>query len=416
MRDGGAPKRNRLKILLISNLFPNPQEPTRGIFTAQLVSEIQKIGEVIVVSPIPWFPNCSFLKRFKKWYPFSQIPFSSERGGVRVYYPKYIVIPKVSEAFQGLFLFVSIFWLARRLVRASRVDVINAQWVYPDGVAASWIGKILRIPVVITGLGCDINRDGRDFKKKVQISPALRSVAKVTVVSQALKRNVLRLGVPEERVAVISNGIDFKKFPLIEKEVARRKVGLKVKEGEKIILFVGQLVPVKGLDDLIDAVSLLKRSTLIPFQVLLVGEGPLRTDLERKVAQLGLLETVFFQGQKPHEEIALWMGSCDFLTLPSVREGQPNVVLEALACGRPVVATAVGGLPDLISEERGNGRLAPPKDPQSLAKALLKSLETDFPPEQVRATVARMTWESSARMYYHEMESVLRPAAERSET
>ncbi len=398
-----TPGPHRLNILLVSSLFPNLKDPSRGIFTAQLASELNKRGNVTVISPLPWAPRWGILTKHQKWSKFSDIPSLAEINGIKVYYPRYFFLPKISGPLHGFLVFIAIFGLIRRLSRLLKIDVINASLIYPDGVAALWSTKILGLPIMVTALGSDINLLPEKYSKKIQIVFCLKAAHRVSAVSAALKEKMVRLGAPENKIVVIPSGIDFNRFFPAERETCRQKLGLTIEAPEKIVLFVGHLVKVKGLEYLLYAIVLMREKAPFSCKFFLVGEGDLRDDLERLAARLNLTGCVFFQGPKLHHEIPIWMGASDLLVLPSLNEGLPNVVLEALACGRPVVASAVGGIPEIVSETMGNGMVCPPKNPHILSETLMKVLQKDYRPELIKSTVHHLTWESVADRTYREL-------------
>ncbi len=407
------PRPHRLNILLVSSLFPNVKDPSRGIFTAQLASELHKVGNVTVISPLPWAPRWGILNKYQKWSKFSDVPCSSEINGIKVYYPRYFLIPKISGPLHSFLVFMAIFGLIRRLSRLLKIDVINAHWIYPDGIASLWSAKILSLPIMVTGLGSDINLFPEKYLKRIQIAFCLKAAHRVSAVSAALKQKMVRLGVPENKIVVIPSGIDFNRFSPAERDVCRQKLGLTIEAQEKTVLFVGHLVKVKGVEYLLHAIALMKEKASFPCRVFLIGEGDLRSDLERLVRRLNLTDCVFFQGPKRHHEIPIWIGASDLLVLPSLQEGLPNVVLEALACGRPVVASNVGGIPEVVSEARDNGMVCPPGNPQILSEALLKVLQKAYLPESIQSAIRHLTWGFVAERYYREL-SVIAGVSHRS--
>jgi glycosyltransferase involved in cell wall biosynthesis len=382
-----------LRVLQVTNLFPNPQEPTRGIFVAQMVERLARQCETDVVSPLPWFPRLRPLRRFSRWDKFARIPAEGCAAGLRVRYPKHLVIPKL-ECLQAGALFLRLLPMIRAMHRAKRIDVLNAHWLYPDGAATAWVAKRLGLPLVLSARGCDANEYPRFPLLRPQIRSALAQALMVTVVSPAMRDVVAGLGVPASRLAVIPNGVDTRTFFPRDRRDCRLQLGLPV-EG-RLILFVGSLVAVKGVPVLLQAASEVVRK--VPgCEIVLVGDGPMAAAYRRTADSAGLAGRLRLLPPQPHSEVARYMGAADLLCLPSLREGCPNVALEALACGRPVVASAVGGLPSLITER--NGLLFPPRDSQALAACLMRALEAAWDPATVRETVAHLTWERAAEAY-----------------
>lgn len=383
-----------MKVLLISNAFPNSAVPVRGIFTYQIVKALQNECDIEVVAPLPWVPF--FLrKNFRSQYPHTNVPAKEKIGDIQVYHPRYLVIPKVLGFMHSIFMLPSLFRLTKRLEKEQHFDLINAHWLFPDGVAAMWVGKMLKKPVVLTGLGCDVNLYSTMFFRKTQILRSLQEAADVTVVSNSMKRRIVSLGISGEGVTVIPNGVDLELFHLMDKKKARNL--LKLSEDGSIVLTIGSQDEVKGTRYLIEAFGMLRRREKGPLLLILIGDGPLRKSLVSMSEHLGLHESVAFFGRRPHGEIPLWLNAADVFCLPSLREGQPNVVLEALACGIPVVASSVGAIPEML---RDNGRLSPPADSRSLCENLEFCLSNIWDRDAIRRTVGCFSWMECARMYF----------------
>ena len=198
---------------------------------------------------------------------------------------------------------------------------------------------------------------------------------------------VIELGIPEVVVVVAEQWGRWGAIHIRDRSEARAQLGLK--QG-RIVCFIGNLVPEKGPDILIEALAHTDPSILASLKVIFVGNGHSQEELSRRAGELGIGEVVQFAGRRPPSEIPIWMAAMDLLCLPSRREGCPNVVLEALASGRPVVASSVGGVPDLISER--NGIQVVPNDPARLGRAISEALQRDWSPGDLRSSVASLTW------------------------
>jgi glycosyltransferase involved in cell wall biosynthesis len=398
--EGRAMDASRLRVLLFTNLFPSPEEPTRGIFTWQLAQEIRELCDLTVLCPLPWFPRWPFLRRFRQWYGFALVPKEYEFRGIRVYAPKYPMLPKISEALLAVLMFLGTFTTVWRLHRQKPFDVINPMWLYPDAVAAGWIGKLLGIPLVPTALGCDVNLFLGERAKRGQILAMLRHSPAITAVSEALRERMIADGIQPERIATTPNGVDSDLFFVRDKSKARQELGLPA--GDRVIVYVGRLSKEKGLPTLIEAAGCLRKARR-DFRLYVVGEGPLLESLQGRAGELDLRESVRFVGRDHHHRIAVWLGACDVLCLPSLREGCPNVVLEALSSGRPVVASRVGALPDLVSGD--TGILVDVQDAAQLASALSKGLDRRWDEARIAASMRDHSWRGAATKYhrvYHE--------------
>ncbi len=392
-----------LRCLLMTNLYPNPLEPERGIFVQQLERSLREFVSLTIVSPLPYFPKWRIFSGFQKWHRFSLIPRvlrNDDRAGGEIYYPKYAVIPKAGANLHSVSMFLSLYPLVRKLHRRIGFDVINAQWLYPDGVVGAWLGGSLGIPVVLTGHGCDVNRDLDTPGVGWQIKNALRKSERITVVSDKLAERVIAAGVPAGKVSVIPNGIDTALFSPVDRVASKRRLGFA--DGKKHLLYVGQLVEVKALDVLIRAVGVLQDHFPEPVIAHLVGEGPLEGELRALAVREGVAEAIVFEGQKRHGEVAEWMAAADLLCLPSKREGCPNVVLEALATGIPVVASAVGAIPDLV--DRSSGLLVSQGDSGALAEAIAEALRRKWDPRAIRDRLEGQSWKVVAGRYAEQFE------------
>ena len=385
----------RLRVLLFTNLFPNPVDQTRGIFTEQLARELMEICDVTVVCPLPWFPRWSFLRRFPRWYEFAEVPAVYSVNGVQVHSPKYLILPRISEPLLGMLMFAGTFLTVRKLHRQSPFDVINSMWLYPDSVAAGWIAKLLGIPMVPTALGCDVNRMLRESGKRNQILSMLERSRSITAVSDSLRDGMISNGVPAARITIIPNGVNGKLFHIRDRQAVR--LALDLPADKKIIVYVGRLSEEKGLPTLIEAAGLLQKQRK-DFLLCLVGDGPLMADLRARVEATDLTGNVRFLGQRSHAAIADWMGACDILCLPSLREGCPNVVIEALSSGRPVVASRVGGIPDMVGA--ATGILPEAQDVEGFVNALRIALyERNWDEKVIADSIRGATWASAAKSY-----------------
>jgi glycosyltransferase involved in cell wall biosynthesis len=273
----------------------------------------------------------------------------------------------------GLLMFLGSFLLARRLHRQYHFDCIDAHYVYPDGFAAVLLGKLLRLPVVISARGTDINIFPSFSTIRPMLLWTLRNARGIVAVSAALKKAVVDLGLPADAVCVIPNGVDLERFHPTAQPEARCLLGLP-KEA-KIVVSVGSLTEGKNHSLLIAAFARVSISQS-EARLYILGEGPRRPALEALICTLHLTDKVMLIGAKPNAELAMWFCVADISCLASSREGWPNVVMESIACGTPIVATRVGGLPEIIiSPDLG---LLVEQDQKALSDALEFALEKDW--------------------------------------
>lgn len=352
------------KILIIANIFPNNQEPTKGVFLKQEVLELAKLYELKVVAPIPWALP---IKKIKRWFLYSQIAEKEMLENIEVYHPRFLVIPKIARFSYGFFYFLSIFKLTKKIFANFKIDLIIAYYAYPDGFAAALLAKILKKQLIIKALGSDINVFTKGRIRRLLTTFALNSADRIISVTEDLKWKMVDLGISENKISVISNGVDSSKFRPMDKVTCRKE--LDFPQDKIIVMFIGNFVEVKGINYLIDAFALLQKEWERNYLLVLAGDGALRKTLEDKIQALGLSGAVKVVGRKPHENIPFLINACDVFCLPSINEGCPNVILEALACGKYIVATEVGGIPKLISSSK-LGILVPPRDCKQLALGL----------------------------------------------
>jgi glycosyltransferase involved in cell wall biosynthesis len=314
-----------------------------------------------------------------------------------VCHPRTLFVPRLAHGAWGPLYAASIIPALARYRR--KVDVVLGSWAYPDGFAAVVAAQLLGVPSVVKLHGSDINVMAKLSGPRRQTAWALARAARVVAVSRALADEVAALGVPRDRIAVVMNGVDPALFRPRDRAAARSELGL----SGPLALYVGNLKPEKGVADLAKAWHAVARA-LPDARLAIIGGGP-----ERSALEAALPPRAGLYGPQPLEAIPTWLAACDVLVLPSHIEGTPNVVLEALACGRRVVATAVGGVPDLITSPT-LGALVPARDPDALAAALTQALRTPYAPEEVAELGARGGWEASAAALY----AVLQSAADAS--
>jgi glycosyltransferase involved in cell wall biosynthesis len=338
-----------MKVLVFTTLYPNNVWPHHGVFIKERMKQFAKLEgcNVKVVAPVPYFPA---IKLNWRW-SFSQVVPSEVRDGIDVYHPRYYMIPRLGMSLYGLMMFLSVLGTVAKVRKSFDFDLIDAHFVYPDGFAAVLLGWFFRKPVVVSARGSDINlyRQFPVIRRLLQFS--LENSARVIAVSNALKRAMISLGVPDEKISLIPNGVDIEKFHPSSRVKARKKLDLPA--DAKVILSIGHLKSNKGFDLLIKALKILvDEDPESEIYLEIIGDGPSRKELEKLVSILDLDQRVRFRGNMAHDEIHFSYSAADVFCLASEMEGWPNVILESLACGTPVVATSVGGIPEIISSDR----------------------------------------------------------------
>jgi len=375
----------KIKILLFSTLYPSSVRPLHGIFVETRLRELLKSGrvEAQVVAPVPWFPFKH--KRFGSYASMAATPRYEVRHGIAVHHPRYLLPPKVGQNIAPYVLAAGALPTIRKLQREGfDFDLIDAHFFYPDGVAASIIARHVGKPFVCTARGSDINLYKNYARPRRLIRQTLQASSANIGVSADLVQQMIELGAPADRCNVIRNGVDLQRFAMVDQTDARRQLG--IDHAGLFLLSVGNLVELKGHDFVIRMLE-----NLPPAKLAIVGSGPELPALQTLATSIGLADRVLFAGQQPNESMKTWFGAADVLVLASSREGWPNVLLESMACGTPVVATRVNGTPEVVASLSA-GRLAEGRDVPHLLAAL-HSLLADRPSRaEVRRYAEGFSW------------------------
>jgi len=383
-----------LKVLTFSTLFPSSVRPGHGIFVETRLRELVKSGRVDsrVVAPVPWFPSMN--PRWGEYAKFAATPAREQRNGLDVRHPRYLLVPKVGMTSAPLTLALGARAAVRQLLdEGFDFDLIDAHYYYPDGVAAALLAKWFNKPLTITARGSDVNLIGCHALPRYFMRWASQVASASIGVSQALVERMRQLGLSSRRQLALRNGVDLTRFHADgDRAAMRARLGL---GGSPLMLSVGNLVPLKGHDLVIEAVGLL-RSQGLDARLCIVGTGSVRAELESLTAQLGLTGAVRFIGALPQVELADWYGAADMLVLASEREGWPNVLLESMACGTPVVATSVGGIPEIVAPP-DSGRIVALRCAQGLADAARDLWKALPPRETVCAHARRFGWQATTQ-------------------
>jgi teichuronic acid biosynthesis glycosyltransferase TuaC len=377
-----------LRILTFTSLYPNRSNPLQGIFIHQRVLHLARRpgNSVEIIAPVPYFPSWLPVPR---WRQFGLVPREEEIDGLRIHHPRYPLMPGVSMPAHGMLIYLASVSLARRLQREKSFDCIDAHFVYPDGFAAVRLGRTLTLPVVVSARGTDINLYSSFRFIRPMLRWTLTNAAGAIAVSADLKNKMIALGIPEASIRVISNGVDTERFHPLDAKSARRQLG--ISEEGSIAVSVGSLIESKGHHLLIAAVANLA-ARFPKWRLYVIGEGVHRAKLEELVREKHLQDKVFLPGNRPNEELPLWFSAADLSCLMSSREGWPNVVSEALACGTPVLATRIGGIPEIItSPELG---MFVERSVDSVAAGLEQSLTKAWNREEIARRSRSRSWDA----------------------
>lgn len=374
-----------MKILTITTVFPNKTEPQLGIFVKQRMFTIAKMCELKVIAPVPWYKLLS--SDFK-------ISYKEIQEGIEVYHPCFFYIPRFLKSLDGFYFCLSVINCVHKIRKKFEFDLIDAHFAYPDGFGAVLLAKLLKKPIVITLRGT-IERLRYHPIIRRQIKWTLKNATKIIAVSDSLKKRAIELGILNNKITVIRNGIDAKKFYPINKLEARKKLGLPI--DKKIFLSVGGLVERKGFHHIIDVLPNIIKEIPNLYYVIVGGktvEGDISDLLRKKIKELKLESYVMLAGLKPHEELVYWYNAADVFCLYSSKEGCPNVILEALACGTPVVASKAGGSPEIIVNENF-GFLVNNKE--QLKQAIIKAFYKNWDTRKIALYGCQNTWDEVAK-------------------
>lgn len=376
--------RRPAELLFVATLYPNAAMPTFAPFVEHRIRRLCADGAVrgTVLSPVPrhLLPLPPALDRYARW---RAVPEQERRHGLEIRHPRYPMLPGIGMYGQPLAVWRALSSEWRRLAaEGRRVDLIDAHYAYPDGVAAALLAHELGRPFFVTGRGTDLNRIARDPLARAWMRRTLPRAAACIAVSDDLARVFRELGVDPRRIHTVRNGVDFATFHPRPRAPARHELGV---EGQ-VLLAVGELSERKGTALLVEMLPLVPGATLV-----LVGDGPDRERLLRRARALGVADRLRLTGALPQERLPLWYSAADLVLLSSRREGTPNVVLEAMACGTRVVATAVGGVPEVLPPPP-LGFLVHEREPAAFARTVREALATPGDPGALLAHVAPFDW------------------------
>jgi glycosyltransferase involved in cell wall biosynthesis len=355
-----------MRILTFTTLYPHAARPNHGIFVETRLKHLLATGKVEskVVAPVPWFPSGN--PRFGEYAAFARAPREERRRGIDVVHPRYIALPGIGMSVAPFLLAAGAYPAVKRILRgAGEFHALDAHYFYPDGVAAAILGRMFGIPVVITARGTDVNLLPQFALPRRMILWAAARAAAVVAVSAALKSALVDLGVDAAKVSVLRNGVDARMFRPVDRAPLRARLRL----SGTVLLMVGNLLQLKGHELVLRALRDLPDTSL-----LIIGQGTEEQNLKELAHTLGLESRVRFLGALRQERLSEYYGAADALVLASSREGWPNVLLEAMACGTPVVATNVGGTPEIVAAPEA-GVLASERSVRGITDALRRLLQ-----------------------------------------
>ncbi len=395
-----------MRVLVFTTVFPNPAQPLRGLFVHERIRHLARHAEVRVVAPVAWHLRKRSQVRAARSEEAGLAPRSSLLIPP-VEHPTFFYIPRFLKFLDGLLLFLSVLRCVRRLRREFNFDLIDAHFGYPDGFAAVLLGHWFGRPVTVTLRGSETEHAQHSLKRRM-LAWVLKKAQRVITVSHPLAKLTQNLGVPAESVQVIANGVDAEQFAPRERAECRRALGLP--EAGRLLVSVGHLSARKGFHHVLNVLpALLAECPDLKFAVVggMEANNGYEAALRRQVANLGLSDRVIFAGPRPPAEVALWLNAADWFVLASAREGCPNVVWEAMACGRPVVATCVGEVERIVPDFAGI-LCAGDGDDEELERCLRQAMRQQWDSNRIRAHAARHTWDQVARRVLEQWNEALK--------
>ncbi|QLC22210.1 glycosyltransferase family 4 protein [Parasphingopyxis sp. CP4] len=380
-----------LRVLTLATLFPDAARPTFGGFverqTLGLAARDDVQLEVVAPIGVPIWP----LSRHERYRKFRDVPEQELWKDVIVHRPRFGVLPKIGGSRSPAAIARALRPVIKTIRERFAFDVVDAEFFYPDGPAAMRIAKAFDVPFSVKARGADIHYWGARPGSGSQVLAAGQAANGLLAVSEALKADMVALGMPGEKIAVHYTGIDKHRFKPIERSKAKQEINV----AGPMIVTVGALIPRKGQSLVIRALKEIPDAELW-----CIGEGEDRSSLTTLADQLGLADRVHLPGNLPHDEVAKLVATADVLALPSVSEGLANAWVEALACGTPIVISDAGGAKELV--DRPEAGAIVPSDPAAIATAI-NAILADPPDQQaVRATVDKFSWkQNSEQLFAH---------------
>jgi teichuronic acid biosynthesis glycosyltransferase TuaC len=376
-----------IRLLTFSTLFPHAARPNHGIFVENRLRHLLASNQAtsMVLAPVPWFPSRS--PRFGDWALNAHAPATEMRHGIAIQHPRFPVIPKLGMSAAPWLLYRAMVpQVARLLAEGHRFDAIDAHYVYPDGVAATWLGWRFALPVVMTARGTDVNLIPNHRVPRRLIQGAIRDASAIIAVSAALKQALVDLGAPEDKVTVLRNGVDTDLFrPPTNRIQIRAILGLK----GPTLISVGGLIERKGHHRTIEAMR-----HLPGFELIIAGEGPEHERLSNLITEHALADRVRLLGPRPHPELPDLYGAADASVLASSREGWANVLLESMACGTPVVAANIWGNPEVVRAPAA-GVIYEPNTPECIAAGVRRLFASLPHRTATRAYAEPFSWDDT---------------------
>ncbi|MFQ3188936.1 MAG: glycosyltransferase involved in cell wall biosynthesis [Paraglaciecola sp.] len=364
----------RQKLLIVTNLYPLPWEPNRASFNRQQFEHLKKTFDIALIIPVA----------FADYFKHRKVIVNTDK----IRYVPSFYIPKIGRRFNGHYMYHSIMATSSRWIKTFAPDKVLGSWVFPEGLAVQKIAKKLNIPYFIKAHGSDVNAHADNPVRSKIIKQVANNSSGVLSVSQALASKMIDMGVEGKKIHVIYNGVDKAMFtPTTPNE------DLTGQSYSRTITFIGNLKKEKGVHELLSAFGKIKAEHL-DLKLSFIGNGPEESTLKLKAESMGIADSVRFLGSISHDKLPQIMCNSTLIALPSYAEGVPNVVLESISCGTPVVVTNVGGIPEVVCDGM-NGFIAQPKNVESLHKAFSCALSHTWDKEMIQLSSELFCWETN---------------------
>ncbi|QFT77386.1 glycosyltransferase [Erythrobacter sp. THAF29] len=390
-------------VVSISTLYPNAANPRFGTFVARSLEALARRGDwrVTVINPIGMPPVA-----VGRYRALSELDELAEEQGVTVHRPRFTLIPKVGARRNAMAIAKAVIPLAKRIHAENPVDLIDAQFFFPDGPAAAMVAETLDLPLTIKARGSDITHWGSHDHARAQMLEAANAATGLLAVSEALKADMTALGMPEEKITVHYTGLDRDRFRPLDHTQLRSQVGqalsFDLPDNAPMLVSVGALIERKGQAHVIAALPSIPGARLV-----LVGKGEDEAKLRALASECGVSDRVHFTGAIDHDLLPLILSAADVMVLPTSNEGLANAWVEALACGTPVVTSDVGGAREIITDDVA-GRLL--EEPSAEAVAAAVNTVLNAPPDrmEVAARAEPFDWETHAEALAAHFEKLTR--------
>ncbi|WP_319586810.1 glycosyltransferase [uncultured Desulfobulbus sp.] len=382
-----------MSVLFLSHMFPNSADPFLGKFVYDLARILNHKVHVLVVAPVPYFP---FMSKFKKYRNYKNIISEREESGLKIMHPRFLLIPRYWKWLDAVFYLFGCSIILFNQIK--KCDVVVAHWTFPDAFVGLFFAKLLGKKIILVVHGNEsIHYHDSPTLRKMLVNYTVHRMDHLVPVSVDLQQKLYSsYNIPADRMTVIHSGVDLELFPARNVYKSRHDLNLSAKA--KVILCVARLSKEKAHINLLKAFKAICYTDNLSLNLYCLGEGPERERLEIYIKENDLERNVFLLGNVPHDRVHLWMSAADIFVLPSLWEGAPVVIGEAFACGLPVVASEVGGIPDLIVNDR-LGLLFTPDSVSSLESALRLALEKNWDRNYIRRHGLNFSWEKIAHNF-----------------